>query len=163
MTEACESAILTFLSTGGPDAVINDTYPWAADNKLDHLAVVGAVKSLHAEDYVATVDLATSFYTLTKEAETILKNGSQEMLVLKALEKAAGGKLSMPDLQAAVGKDIAKIGMGNCMKNKWVKKEGADLVPIKAIAELQDEVQLALTALKDGGFAPDAVDAKVCT
>jgi phenylalanyl-tRNA synthetase alpha chain len=158
MTEASENAILTHLSTS-PDAVIADTFPWAQTAQLDHLMVVGALKSLSAEYYVTTEDLSVSFYTLSKEAETILANGSQEMLVLLALEKA--GKLSMPDLQAAVGKDIAKIGMGNCMKNKWVKKEGADLVPVKKVEELQDEVQMALKALREGNFAPDAIDEKV--
>jgi phenylalanyl-tRNA synthetase alpha chain len=158
MTEACENSILTYLSTS-PDAVIADTVPWAEESKLDHKMVVGVVKSLLAEGYVATEDLSQSYFTISPEAETILANGSQEMIVLLALEKA--GKLSMPDLQAAVGKDIAKIGMGNCMKNKWVKKEGADLVPIKKVEELQDEVQISLKALQDGKFAPDAIDEKV--
>jgi phenylalanyl-tRNA synthetase alpha chain len=158
MTEASENAILTYLSTD-PAAVIEDTFPWAAANKLDHLQVVGALKSLHAEDYVATSDLATSFFTLSKEAETILANGSQEIIVLQALETA--GKLSMPDLQKAVGKDVAKIGMGNCMKSKWLKKEGADLVPLKAVTDVQDEVQEALKALKEGNFATHAIDDKV--
>jgi phenylalanyl-tRNA synthetase alpha chain len=158
MTEACETSILTYLSTS-PGAVIADTVPWAEESKLDHKMVVGVVKSLLAEGYVATEDLSQSYFTISPEAETILANGSQEMLVLLALEKA--GKLSMPDLQAAVGKDIAKIGMGNCMKNKWVKKEGADLVPLKKVEELQDEVQISLKALQDGKFAPDAIDEKV--
>jgi phenylalanyl-tRNA synthetase alpha chain len=158
MTEACENAILTHLSTAA-DAVIADTFPWAQESQLDHAIVVGVLKSLLAEDYVTTEGLSESFYTISPEAETILANGSQEMLVLLALEKA--GKLSMPDLQAAVGKDIAKIGMGNCMKNKWVKKDGADLVPIKKVEEIQDEVQIALKALQEGKFAPDAIDDKV--
>lgn len=158
MTEACENSILTYLSTAA-DAVIADTFPWAQESKLDHAMVVGALKSLLAEGYVTTEDLSESFYTISPEAETILANGSQEMIVLLALENA--GKLSMPDLQAAVGKDIAKIGMGNCMKNKWVKKDGADLVPTKKVEELQDEVQIALKALQEGKFAPDAIDDKV--
>lgn len=159
-TEACENAILTHLSSS-PDSVIEDSYPWSLDNQLDHLKVVGAIKSLLAEDYIVAEDLATSFYSLEPEAETILANGSQEIIVLKALNAAVDGKLSMPALQDAVGKAVAKIGMGNCMKNKWVKKDGADLVAITKDDEVKDEAQELLMALKNGNFAPDAIDDKV--
>ena len=156
--EDCESAILTFLSSA-EDACIEDTYPWAIEHKLDPLAVVGAVNSLLTEGYVASSDLATSFFTVTEEGKTVLKNGTQEMMVLKAI--VAAGKLSMPDLQAAVGKDAAKIGMGNCMKSKWIKKDGADLVPLVKAEEVEDTVQQYLQALVDGGYATDAIDDKV--
>jgi phenylalanyl-tRNA synthetase alpha chain len=158
MTEACENAILTHLSSS-PDATINDTFPWSESQNLAHGQVVGVLKSLMADEYVVANDLTTSFYTLSKEAESILKNGAQEMIVLKALVEK--GKMSMPDLQAAVGKDIAKIGMGNCMKSKWVKKEGADLVPLKTLEEVEDEVLKALEVLVAGKFATDAIDDKV--
>lgn len=157
-TEVAESAILTHLASS-PDAVIEDTYPWSEGNSLDHLVVIGAIKSLLADDYISTEDLSTSFYVLEKEAEEILANGSQEIIVLKALE--AAGKLSVSDLQKNVGQDVAKIGMGNCMKNKWVKKDGGDLVPIKKAAEVKDETQESLKALKDAKFALDAIDDKV--
>lgn len=157
-TEDCENAILTFLSSS-PDAVIPDTHPWATSNNLDHLKVVGAIKSLLVEQYVAAEDLKVSFYTLSEEGEGILANGSQEMIVLKALNET--GKLSMGDLQAKVGKDIAKIGMGNCMKSKWIKKDGGDLVPTKTVEEVEDTVQKLLLGLKAADFKPDAIDDKV--
>jgi phenylalanyl-tRNA synthetase alpha chain len=160
MTEASasESAILTYLSSS-PDAVIEDTLPWCEERKLDHAAVVGAIKSLLAEEYVKVDNLSTSNYTLTKEGESILANGAQEIIVLKALNES--GKLSLPDLQSKVGKDVAKIGMGNCMKKKWVKKDGADLVPLKKDEEVQDEVQTALKGLADAQYSVDAVSDKV--
>jgi len=156
MTEVCEAAILEHLSSS---ETIEDTYPWAEESKLDHLAVVGAVKSLLADDYVAVSDLSTSFCTVSKEADTIVADGSQEMLVLKALTDA--GKLSIPELQEKVGKNVAKIGMGNCMKNKWVKKDGADLVPLKTADEVEDTVQQSLQKLIDADGDVTAVDAKV--
>ena len=63
--------------------------------------------------------------------------------------------------QKVVGKDVAKIGMGNCMKNKWIKKDGKDLVPIKKMDEVKDEVQDSLKALIDAKFDPESVDKKV--
>jgi phenylalanyl-tRNA synthetase alpha chain len=160
MTEASKSeeAILSFLSSS-PDAVIEDTFPWSASQNLDHVAVVGSVKSLLAEEYVANEALSTSFYSLTQEGETILKDGAQEITVLKALLEA--GKLSMGDLQTKVGSGVAKIGMGNCMKLKWVKKEGADLVPLKQLTEVTDEVQKVLIALKDADYAVSGLSDKV--
>jgi phenylalanyl-tRNA synthetase alpha chain len=156
MTEVCEAAILKHLSSA---EAIEDTYPWAEAAELDHLAVVGAVKSLLADDYVSASDLSTSFCTLSEEAETIVADGSQEVLVLKALTEA--GKLSIPELQERVGKDVAKIGMGNCMKNKWVKKDGADLVPLKTTDEVGDTVQESLKILVNANGDITAVDSKV--
>jgi phenylalanyl-tRNA synthetase alpha chain len=156
MTEVCEAAILNHLSSS---EAIEDTFPWSEASNLDHLAVVGAVKSLLADDYVSASDLSASFCTLTKEAEAIVTNGSQEMLVLKALTEF--GKLSIPELQQKVGKDAAKIGMGNCMKNNWVKKDGAYLVPIRKADEVEDTVQISLQKLVDTNGDTGAVDSKV--
>jgi phenylalanyl-tRNA synthetase alpha chain len=96
---------------------------------------------------------------LEKEAESILENGSQEIIVLKALNGA--DKLSVADLQDKVGKDTAKIGVGNCMKNKWIKKDGGDLVAVKTMDEVSDETQQALQMLKEAGFTEDALDDKI--
>jgi phenylalanyl-tRNA synthetase alpha chain len=120
---------------------------------------VGAVKSLLADEYVTAADIATSFYTISEEGQAILENGTQEMLVLKAIVE--NGKMDTAGLQSLVGNDIAKIGMGNCMKNKWVKKDGVDLLPLKTLGEVEDEVQKALKVLVDGNYATDAVDDKV--
>ena len=156
MTEVCEAAILKYLSSS---EAIEDTFPWSEKSGLDHLAVVGAVKSLLVDNYVTASDLSTSFYTLTEEAQKIVVSGSQEMLVLHALTEL--GKLSIPELEQKVGKDVAKIGMGNCMKNKWVKKDGADLVPIKKDHEVEDTVQASLQKLVDTNGDIGAVDSKV--
>jgi hypothetical protein len=158
MTEACESAILTYLSSS-TDATIDDSFPWSESQKLDHLKVVGAIKSLLADGLISSEDITTTFYSLEAEADFILTHGSQEIIVLKALNDR--GKLSIADLQTAVGKDIAKIGMANGMKNKWIQKDGGDLVALKGIDEVSDETQSALQALKDRGFAEDALDDKV--
>lgn len=158
MTEACEAAILTHLASS-PDAAIADTFPWSESESLDHLKVIGAIKSLLAEELITAEDITTTFYSLEAEADSILANGSQEIIVLKALSEV--DKLSVADLQDKVGKDVAKIGMGNCMKNKWIAKDGGDLVTIKTMDEVSDETQQALQKLKDGGFTETALDDKV--
>lgn len=158
MTEASETAILTHLASS-PDAVIEDTFPWSESANLDHASVVGAIKSLLVEGYVQAENLSTSFYALTDEGQSILENGSQEVIVLKALN--AAGKLTLPELQQQVGKDVAKIGMGNCMKKQWVKKDGADLLPLKKDDEVQDEVQEVLKKLAESKYAETGISDKV--
>jgi phenylalanyl-tRNA synthetase alpha chain len=154
MTEAVQAEILKELSSS-PDASIEDTFPWAESANLDHMAVVGAVKSLMSEGYVTANDLSTSFYTLTTEGETILTNGSHEVLVFKAVVET--GRLSEAELEVKVGKDVAKIGKGKCMKEKWIKKDGDGFVALKAAEEVEDVVQTALKALQDAKYQPDAI------
>ena len=155
-----EEAILTYLSTS-QEAVIEDTLTWSDQSKLDHKAVVGAIKSLQGDAYVTACDLTKSYYELSKEAKDILANGAQEVIVLAALCEAGEGGISMPDLQAKVGKNVCKIGMGNCMKNKWAKKDGGNLVATKAVADVTDEVQAALKALSDAAGSDASMDAKI--
>ena len=157
-TEECENAILKQLASS-EDTCIEDSYPWAQKKGFDHEKVTGAVKSLMVDAYVATEPRSQSFYELSGEAQGILANGSQEVIVLKALSEA--GSLSIPELQKMVGKDAAKIGMGNAMRQKWIKKDGGNLVPVKSMDEVQDEVQGTLQKLMDGGCAEAAIDDKV--
>jgi len=159
MAESAENAILAYLSESS-SACIEDSFTWSESSKFDHKSVIGGVKSLLVDAYLIAEELTTSFYILTKEAEQTLKNGSQEMIVFQALIKSDGG-LSMPELQAAVGKNVCKVGMGNCMKNKWIKKDGAKLVPIKGEGEVSDDVQASLKVLNEKDGATDALDSKV--
>jgi phenylalanyl-tRNA synthetase alpha chain len=160
-TEACEDAMLTFLASESPESVsgIVDSYVWAVAHTWDPQVVIGAANSLLTEGYIETSPVSTSFYTLSAEATSILKEGSQEFRVLEAV--TAAGKLTMEALQAQLGADVSKIGMGNCLKNKWVQKDGSDLVPAVSLADVQDSTQMALKALADGDYSVDAIDEKV--
>jgi phenylalanyl-tRNA synthetase alpha chain len=160
-TEACEDAVLKFLASDAPENAegIVDTYTWAVANDWDPQVVIGATNSLLTEGYVVTSPVTTSFYTLSAEGTSILQNGSQEIRVLQAI--TAAGKLTMEALQEQLGADVSKIGMGNCLKNKWVQKDGADLIPAASLADVQDSTQLALKLLADGNYAVDAIDDKV--
>jgi hypothetical protein len=156
MTDLCESSILKHLESND---TIEDTFPWSEALRLDHKVVVGAVKSLLVEGYVASSDISFSYYTQSPEAAAIVENGTQEIIVLKVLNDA--GRITLADLEQQVGKDVSKIGMGTCMKNQWAKKDGTDLVPLKTMDEVTDTVQEDLKTLiaKDGSV--DALDEKV--
>ena len=159
----CEGLILKYLSTS-EEAKINDTYVWSEESKLDHNKVVGAVKSLQVDEYVTASDLSTSFYTLSKEALEIVKNGSQEIMVLKVLAEAGEDGMSLADLQSKFSsKNVCKIGMGNCLKLKWIQKKGATLIAIAKPEEVTDATQQDLIQLQSANGAPESLDAKVVT
>jgi phenylalanyl-tRNA synthetase alpha chain len=168
MSEACENMILTHLASSS-DAVISDSYEWSALHGLDHNEVVGAMKSLMVEDYVQSSDLVSTFSVLSSEAEGILLHGSQEMMVMAALldveedgqQKCSRG-LTVADLQQKLGSDVCKIGMGNCLKNKWAKKDGDRIVPLKNnLDDVVDEVKASLQILVENKGSMDALGEKV--
>lgn len=148
---SAEEAILQALSSS-TSSEISDTYTWCASVSLDHKDVVGSMKSLLVDEYICTEDINTSFFTLTNEGETVLKYGSPEVIVYNALKESSNG-LTVLEVQKAVGKDIAKIGMGNCMKNKWAKKDGERIIPTGDTA-VSDTVQDILAKVSGGDCNP---------
>lgn len=74
--------------------------------------------------------------------------------------------LSLAELQEVVGKDVCKIGMGNCLKNKWaVKGKDGRLVASDNAGggEREDEVRELLVKLKEGAGGTAVLDDKVST
>lgn len=156
-SEDCEAALLQYLQTDG--AIVEDTYPWSIARGLPHDKVVGAIKSLLVDAYLHVEDLSNQFWSLEVEGTQIVANGSPERLVFEAVSQA--GRLSLTGVPDVVGKDVAKIGMSNCLKNKWVKKDGGDLIP--AVESVEDDVQQSLVQLQQANFALTALDDKVTT
>jgi hypothetical protein len=58
--------------------------------------------------------------------------------------------ISLADLQISVGADNAKIGMGPCMKSKWVKKNGELLVRAIDASTVHDTTRDQLVAIQNG-------------
>lgn len=145
-----ESSILSALS-GGPDATIPDTFAFSASSNVDHNSVVGSCKSLATDAYVELAELSTQFYVLSNEAEDIVEHGSQEVRVLNALLAAGQDGLGADELESAVvgGSAVCKIGVGNCLKNRWARKDKASgrLIASVDVAGA-DEVRDRLSQLK---------------
>ena len=159
-----ESSILAALS-GGPDSIIPDTFAFSSassssssssSNNVDHNSIVGSCKSLATDAYVSLTELSTQFYVLSSEAEDIVEHGSQEVRVLNALLQAAaagGDGLGNDELCDAVvgGSAVVKIGTGNCLKNKWARKDKASgklVASVDAGVVIADEVRDQLSKLK---------------
>ena len=57
----------------------------------------------------------------------------------------------MSDLQKAVGSDACKIGLGPCMKNKWLKKNKDLIVKADPSRDVADETAQQLRTLQASG------------
>lgn len=54
-------------------------------------------------------------------------------------------------MQTLVGSENAKIGMGPCMKNKWVKKSGDLIVRAAEPSDVVDSTRQQLITIIEGG------------
>lgn len=133
---------------------IADTFDFANELNVDHQVLVGTLKSLLTDRYIIDEPLSTSYWVVTEEAKKICTNGSPEFIVFNAIPTNDG--ISVGDLNKAAG-DVAKIGLGQCMKNKWVKKDGDKIV--RVLDNVKDDTADILRAVLSG--APDAAPEKV--
>lgn len=133
------------LSTLASSNEIADTWDFASQHQLDHQEIVGAVKSLLVDAYVVDQPLSATIWSVSEEGKDVLEKGSPEMQVLRAIPAGEGG-ISIASLNSQLG-DVAKIGMGVCMKNKWIVKKGDNVelvvsdVADETVAQLQQVQQ----------------------
>ena len=114
-----EQLVLSSLA-GSANGEIEDTWAFAEANAVDHQALLGVIKSLDGDLYVSTAPLSMQLWALTGEGEQFLENGSPEFRVYNQVKSDANDDgMDMTALQEALG-DIVKIGLGPCMKSKWL-------------------------------------------
>lgn len=143
-----EQAVLTAIAK---DGLIADTWELATQLNVDHQILVGVVKSLLVDKYITEEPLSTTYWALTAEGEQVAQKGSPEIQVLNAVPSEG---ISLTELQTALG-EVAKIGMGVCMKNKWIKKDGDQVVRL-ADSSIQDETAKVLNVVLSGDAAENA-------
>lgn len=101
-------------------------------------------KSLAGDGYVTMSSSKVDYWELTDEGKRVQREGSQEAKCFKAINASPDG-LTKKELEDKVGKDAAKVGMGNCMKNKWITKSGEKLAA--SLQDITDLVQVQLSKL----------------
>lgn len=126
------------------DGLINDTWDTAIEMKLDHQVLVGVLKSLMVDRYVSDEPVSVTYWALTDEGKDVAKNGSPEIQVFNAVPV---GGISVSDLNNSLG-NVAKIGLGVCMKNKWLQKKGDSIV--KLVDSVEDETVKVLLSVENG-------------
>lgn len=141
-----EQLILTTVAKNG---CISDTWEFAEKVSIEHQVIVGVLKSLLVDLYLVDEPLSLTYWTVTSEGQDVLKNGSPEIQVYNAIPSDG---ITVAALNAAVG-DVAKIGMGACMKNKWITKNG-DIVVRTSPDEKSDDTAALLKIVAESVGAP---------
>ena len=90
---------------------------------FDAKVVYGALNSLVAENYVKLSNIEVKTIGLTAEGADCAENGTAERRYVEAL--VLGEETAETDVEKIVGAQVAKIGFGKAMKNKWLKVGGA--------------------------------------
>ncbi len=129
MADALEEQLLAAVET----QCIIDSFPWAAQQSIEHTALVGTMKSLQVDGYVVADPIHTEFWQLTEEAEGYVAKGSPEAQLFASIPAEGSDDAA---LKAALGEDAVKIGVGKCMKNKWITKDKATGKYMKLVSTL---------------------------
>ncbi|BFZ65279.1 Phenylalanyl-tRNA synthetase, beta subunit, cytoplasmic [Saitoella coloradoensis] len=151
-TESLQSLILTTLDT---DSSIPDTLSLISPDgtALEQLQIQGALNSLAAREMLTYKNITRDTWVLTPEAEGLLAEGSYEARVFEVVRAALEG-MTIQDLQAKVGKEVAGLGQKAAFRNKWIKQDNGKLV--KCVDEVEDVTQAQLKEVKESGNLKDA-------
>lgn len=77
------------------------------------------------------------------------RDGSPEVLLFRALP-ADNSEVAREQLEQALGGETFKAGFGNCAKAKWIVSTKTTIARSPNVAQVEDEVQQQLVALRDG-------------
>ncbi|KAM0793624.1 Phenylalanyl-tRNA synthetase, beta subunit, cytoplasmic, variant 2 [Microbotryomycetes sp. NB124-2] len=116
-------------------------------------ALKGALDSLVAREMIKYEQLTAEVFALTQEGQQIAQRGSHEYLVWSVLPGPDDSPLAAKDVEAKVGKDVAKVGQGKAMKNRWISKKGDGFV--KAALDVEDATQKDLQTIASTGTHSD--------
>ena len=123
-----DAQLLTELEAAG---VSLDSWTWAEQRRLDHQAVVGAIKSLEAEQYVTAAAVSLDFWQLTPEAAGYLEKGSPEAQLFHAVPDAG---IDDRGMDALFTKEFVSIAKGKCMQRKWIAKDKQTGLYVKSVS-----------------------------
>jgi len=148
-----ESAVLDAVSAASGEAI--SSIDLAASLDVPHSVLVDtALKTLSAREALTLTPVSHEAWVLTAEGATYAAAGSPEAQLVRHLAAATGGQ-SLPDVDAALGAGVRKIGMQQAMRLGWVVMDrptktlalGAGL---SADSLPTDDVAAALKNLRDG-------------
>lgn len=119
--------------------------------ELDPQVILSALNSLKAHSKLEYTKEDKLFYTLTKEGNEIIENGSHEVKLLQLINKF--GKLQIKDVMTHMGPD-SKMGQARAFKNGWIVKNKDNELSlsdkISSVDEVSDETkELLLKIQKD--------------
>jgi len=108
----------------GEQGQIDNTENFGEENKINKEDLEKVLKSLLVDEYLKLDVIERKVIELTDEGNSYAKNGSPEFQFVSKIEM--GESVDMAEMEKRVGKQIAKIGFGKAMKQKWIKKDGSN-------------------------------------
>ena len=123
-----------------------NTYNLSKSLNIDHQTIIGALKSLQSsgsENFLnVSQPAADKVYSLSKEANEIIEQGSHEFRLLKLIPDEG---ISQPDLMKAAG-SCGKIGFSKAMQAKWIKMDKPTKMVTRTVSceDIVDECEMFL-------------------
>lgn len=139
--------VLDLLDTKEP-LQTNEDFPNVAQ-----AVIKAALDRLASRSMVAYQSKDEEKVLLTQEAEGIVDSGSHELKVWRVVKER--GSVGVKELPSLVGAEVASIGQGNGFKNRWIKKDGDNLVPL-ITEEPKDASRDTLKQIQDTQACTDA-------
>ncbi|KAF2430379.1 hypothetical protein EJ08DRAFT_589246 [Tothia fuscella] len=119
---------------------------------LSQVEIKAALDRLGSRSMVEYEQITADAVVLEKEGQSIVDEGSPEYKVWDAIRSK--GRMGVKDVAGAVGGDTAKFGQGTAMKNRWIKKDGNDLVI--AEKDVEDKTRHLLQSAQQTGNVADS-------
>ncbi|KAJ9050715.1 Phenylalanyl-tRNA synthetase, beta subunit, cytoplasmic [Entomophthora muscae] len=113
--------------------------------ELDQQVILGVLNSLLSREMVQYEVIENEIWVLSEEGSEIAEQGSHEAKVFYAVPATEAG-LPISELPKLIG-DAAKVGQGRAFKNKWIKKDGTNLV--RQVESIVDQTQEDLRQIRD--------------
>ncbi|BAO41592.1 Phenylalanyl-tRNA synthetase, beta subunit, cytoplasmic [Kluyveromyces marxianus] len=121
---------------------------------IDSQTMASYLNSLKSHDKIDFSKQDTIFYTLTKEAEDIVANGSHEVKLLQLIDKF--GQLKIKDVSTHMGAD-GKVGQARAFKNGWIVKTPENELKVSDkvsdVAQVKDQTKEQLEKIKKNDLA----------
>lgn len=119
--------------------------------EVDQQVILGVLSSLFSREMITFEIQESEMFVLTEEGLEIAEFGSHEAKVFYAVPEGETG-LPISELPNIVG-EAAKVGQGRAFKNKWVKKNGANLV--RGVKTIVDQTKDDLLVIKNTSQHPN--------
>ncbi|GBG76970.1 hypothetical protein CBR_g23301 [Chara braunii] len=131
---------------GGDDGAVHSE-DFAKLLGVEHVAIVGVIKSLQAHELIDVQEQDCKRCTVTEEGESYAADGSPEAQVFR---KVPADGIAMNELKGLVGK-VYDIGFKQAMQSKWISiQKGAVTTVHRKVETIQDKVQEILVGVKKG-------------
>jgi len=120
--------------------MIENTEEFSKEQGIPTDQLEPVLKSLLVDEYIALTVLERKLIELTEEGLSYAKNGSPEFQFVSNIKM--GEKVDMAEMENRVGAQVAKIGFGKAMKQKWIKKDGDQFERIAQNPKDEDQANL---------------------